>query len=172
MPVTQHLLHTSAHAELLHKALALARDDQTLAWVRDAGMRQPLFDYPGHAPPAQVLGLVAAAQRAMPRPGDLFSEDLHPRPVAGHGEMAAVPADYRAQVLALLSNRSVQAPLEFILGCGQFGSQPLGTAQPQDHALALAGLLTSMGEANEVEGRRCALISAVTSFACRQAFNV
>ena len=34
MPVTQHPLHRSVHAELPHTALALGRDDQTLVRVR------------------------------------------------------------------------------------------------------------------------------------------
>ena len=64
-----------------------------------------MIDDSMHALPAQVLGLTAAAQRAMPQPGDLEAEDLHPCPVAGHGEVACVPADHRAQVLSLLGNR-------------------------------------------------------------------
>src|SRR5215831_2466523 len=93
MPVTQHPLHRSMHAALPHTALALGGDDQTVAGIGMAGARegQPVVDDSVHALPTQVFGLTAAAQRAMPQPGDLEPEDLHPCAVAGHGEVARMP---------------------------------------------------------------------------------
>ena len=81
MPVTQHPLHRSVHAELPHTALASGRDDQTLVRVRvaDAWGWQPVRDDRVHASPAQVLGLTAAAQRAMPQPAHLQPEHASAR---------------------------------------------------------------------------------------------
>src|SRR5712691_1744827 len=99
MPVTQHPLHRSVRAGLPHTAPALGRDDQTLVRVRVAYAWgwQPVSDDLVHAFPAQVLDLAAAAQRAMPQPAHLESEGLHTRPVAGHGEVAAVTSHHRSQ---------------------------------------------------------------------------
>ena len=63
MPVTEHPLHRSVHAELPNTALTLGRDDRTLAQVRvaDAWGGQPVRNDLGHALDdfaASALGVV------------------------------------------------------------------------------------------------------------------
>ena len=91
MPVTQHPLHRSVRAELLHTAPALGDDDQTLVgvWVADVGSRQPVIYQSMHSTPWQVMGLAAPAQGAMPQPPYLEAERAQPCPIVGH---AVVPA--------------------------------------------------------------------------------
>ncbi len=134
MPGAQHPLHRSMHAALPHTVLASGRGDQTLVRVR-----QPVRDDLGHALPAEVIGLTAAAQGAMPQPADLQPEHPDARPIVRDAKVARVPRHHRAQVLTLLGNGSVHAPSQFVLHGVQLGPQPLGTGDPQDPELALPG---------------------------------
>ena len=167
MPVTQHPLNRSVHAELPHTALASGRDDQTLVRVRvaDVGHGQPMRHQAIHAAPSQTTALAAAAQRAMPQPGDLMAECPQPRAVARHAEVPAMPSDHRPQVLALLRDGLVHAPSEFELDRLQFGSQAFGTREPQDHEVALPRLPAAVREPKEVEGLRFALPPAASVIA-------
>ena len=83
MPVTQHPLHRSVRAELPHMAPALGGDDQTLTgvWVADMEKRKPVRNDSMHSSPAQVMGLAAPAQCAMPQSSHLEAEhaQLSPR---------------------------------------------------------------------------------------------
>lgn len=68
-----------------------------------------------HALPCNLFALAAAAQRAMPQAGDLETEGLDTRPVAGHAEVARVASNHGPQVLALLGHRSVHALSQLVL---------------------------------------------------------
>jgi len=78
MPVTRHPLHRFVHAELPHTALALGSDDQTLVrvWMADVRSRQPALNKPLHSVPFDIGVLAAAAQDAVPQPGDPVTERL------------------------------------------------------------------------------------------------
>src|SRR6516225_3333250 len=162
MPVTQHPLHRSVHAELPHTALALGRDDQTLVRVRvaDAWDGQPMLYQAMHSLPAQVMALTATAQRAMPQSTNLEAECAQPRAVVGHAEVPAMTGQHRAQVRALLGYGSVHAPSEFDLDRPQLGLQAFGTGEPQHHELAPPGLCTTVCESQEVKGLRLSLSPA------------
>src|ERR1035438_1807801 len=166
MPIARHPIYRSVLAELPHTALALGRDDQTLVRVRvaDAETRQPARDQAMHSTPWQVMGLTAAAQRAMPQPAHLLAQRPQPRAVARHAEVPAMTGHHRTQVLALLRDRVVHAPSEFELDRLEFGSQAFGTGQAQNHELALPGLAAAMRKAQEVEGLRFALPSTASVF--------
>src|SRR5205814_560926 len=156
MPVTQHPLHRSVRAGLPHTAPALGRDDQTLVRVRVAYAWgwQPVSNDLVHALPAQVLGLAAAAQCAMPQPTHLEAEGLNTCSVAGHGEVAGMPGHYRAQVLALLGDGPVHAFAQLRLDGQQLGARAFAAGDSQHHELALPGFAAAMREAQEVEGVR------------------
>jgi len=100
--------------------------------------------------------------------GDLEAQALHPIPVAGHGEVARMAADQRAQVLALLGNGAVHAPSQRVLDRVQLGPQPLGTGQPQDHERALAALAAAIREAQAAEGLG-SVLSASAAVGAREA---
>ena len=164
MPVTQHPLHRSVHAELPHTALASGRDDQTLVRIGMADMkaRKPVRYHSLHSTPAQLMALTAAAQRAMPQSANLGAEHSQPRAVVGHAEVPAMPGHHRMQVLALLFDGSVHAPSEFDFDRLQLGSQTFGTREPQDHEFVLPSLPATMREPQEVEGLRLALSPAAS----------
>jgi len=156
MPVTQHPLHRSVRAELPHTAPALGFDDQTLIRVRVADMenRKPVRNDSMHSSPAQVMGLAAPAQCAVPQPAYLEAEHAQPRAVVGHAKVPAMPGHHRAQVLALLFDGSVHAPSEFDLERLQFSSQAFATGEPQHHEFALSARPAAMREPQEVKGLR------------------
>ena len=156
MSVTQHRLHRSVRAELTHTAPALGGDDQTLVGVRvaDMGNSKPVHDQAMHSTPAQMMGLAAPAQGAMPQPPHLEAECAQSRAVARH-----------AEVLALLFDGSVHSPSELDLDRLEFGSQAFGTREPQDHELALPGCPAAVREPEEVEGLRFALSHAASVIA-------
>src|SRR5213596_820014 len=167
MPVTQHPLHRSVRAVLPHTAPALGRDDQTLVRVRvaDVRNRKPMRNQAKHSTPAQVFGLAAAAQRAVPQSSDLEAEYAQPCSVVGHAEVAGMSGHHRPQVRALLGNGVVHAPSELELDRLEFGSQAFGTRKPQNHELALSRLRTAVREPEEVEGLRLALSLALSVLA-------
>src|SRR6218665_1170766 len=138
MPVTRPPLHRSVRAEVPHTAPASGRDDQTRAGVRvvDSDGWQPHSEQSMHALHVQMFLLAAPHQRAVPQPSDLPSEGLHPRPVAGHGEVARMSAHHRPQVRALLGDGLVHAPSQLLLDRQQLGAQALAAGQPEHHELA------------------------------------
>ena len=94
MPVTQHPLHRSVRAELPHTAPALGCDDQTLAGVRvaDTGSRKPMRNDSMHSSPAQVMGLSAPAQSAVPQSPTWKRNTLSRAPLQGTPKYRPCPA--------------------------------------------------------------------------------
>ena len=102
--------------------------------------------------PTHVFGLTAAAQDAMPRSTSLESEGLHTRPVAGHGEVAAVANDLCRQVSALLGNGLAHPLSQLRLHRQPLGPQTLGAGESEHQELALAGFPAAVHESKQVEG--------------------
>jgi hypothetical protein len=85
MPVTQHPLHRSVSAGLLHTAPALGRDDQTLVRVRVAEMRieagRQTMSLPetmamtGHHSVATVMGYFRAESALDSKASRMLDED-------------------------------------------------------------------------------------------------
>ncbi len=76
MPVTEHPVHRSVRAELPQAAPALGCDDQTLirARVADISDRKPMGNDSMYFSPAQLMGLAAPTQCAVPQSPDLEAE--------------------------------------------------------------------------------------------------
>ena len=105
----------------------------------------------GHALPLHLSHLAAAAQNAVPQPGDLKPERLEPRAIAWHAVIAHVSDHHRAQVYPLLRNGSVHAFSQLFLHSAQLGACLLGTGQSEHHELASARGAAAMREAQEVK---------------------
>lgn len=88
----------------------------------------------------------------MPRSTSLESEGLHTRPVAGHGEVAAVASDLCRQVSALLGNGLVHPLSQLRLHRQPLGPQTLGAGESEHQELALAGFPAAVHESQQVEG--------------------
>ena len=71
----------------------------------------------------RCLALTASAQGAVPQSAHLEAEDLHTRPVAGHGEVARCARHHRTQVLALLGDGPVHSLSQLVLDRVQLGPQ-------------------------------------------------
>ena len=166
MTVTHHPLHRSVRAELPHTAPALGRDDQTLVRVRVADARG------GNQ--CAMIGACASSSGAWPgcggtacdatsgRPG---AEDLQPRPVAGHAEVAdARPPPRAGTGPARRWGRCMRLRNSSLTACS-LARIRLALVSRKTMNLPLPGLAAAVREAQEVEGLGFALSPAASVLA-------
>src|SRR5512135_739846 len=148
--------HRSQRAGLPHWAPGLDTNVKSRIRPRmhDLGRREPSVRKAGHAFPIQAGALAAAPKRLMPVPGRLEPESVDRLNVAGHGVVAEVSPDHRAEPPALLGDGQMHAPPALGLDLVQLCPQPLRVGDALELKAPVPGLPANVREAKELERLR------------------
>jgi hypothetical protein len=122
MTTTDYPLHGPGRAVLPHPARASGKDAHASKRIRmaDASGRQIAMDQPFHSFPENSPLLAAMTERAMPKAGDLETEQQQGRSIHRHTVVLEVSPEYTAQPLADFRNGIVHPSLEFGFDFPQF----------------------------------------------------
>jgi len=131
--------------------------------MQDPGLGYPEIGELPKACPWQARPLAAPPQGVPPMAQDLSAKRIESGPVAGNGVVVEIPLHHSMQPCALLGDRLMPLSQQRLLHRLQFGAEPLRhRLPPYVKPLGLARSSTEVGEAQEVEGFRLALVTLLS----------
>ena len=165
MPITEHPLHRSVQAHLMHTALTLGDDAHSpeRIGVMEFHLRKPPIDNLFHLSPLQFAAVASATQSFPPHLGDGEPESVRSR-VAGHAVVSTIPFDDTLEPLTLVFDRAVHSFMsQFLSYFRQLNSHLLSNRLSEDRVHAVAELYpNNVGKTQEAKSLWFALLSTLS----------
>ena len=162
MPITEHPLHRSVQAHLMHTALTLGDDAHSPERIgmMEFHLRKPPIDNLFHLSPLQFAAVASAAQSFPPHLGYGEPESIRSR-VAGHAVISTVSFNDALEPLTLFFDRAVHSFMsQFLSYFRQLNSHLLSNRLSEDRVHAVAELYpNNVGKTQEAKSFRFTLLS-------------
>ncbi len=163
MPITEHPLHRSVRALLMHTAPTLGDDAHSpeRIGVMEFNLRKPKIDNLFHLFPWQLATVAPATQGPPPHLRDGKAEGTHGLLIVGNSVVSAMSLDHTLQPLSLLFDRMMHSLSHLLLQFLQFSSHLFPDCSSEDRVHTIAALYSyDVSEAKEVKSFWLVLTSA------------
>jgi hypothetical protein len=142
MPITEHPLHRSVRAHLMHTAPTLGDDAHSPQRIRVMQLwlrKPPIYDW-FHFLPSQFAAVASASQGFPPHLSYNKTKHFQSNLIVGHAVIPVVSLNNAFQPLALIHNWIAHAPSQILFDFLKLSSHLLSNRSSQDRVHAVAAL--------------------------------